>query len=119
MTVHHRNFQFLATQMYKIFKVLAPAIIQDVFKRHGNVFAENVSSNTRSNPNFYNPSNPRTVNQGLETLRTLGPKLWDIIPVNIRNSISVSVFKTKIKTWVPRSCPCRLCKVYVPELGFL
>ena len=119
VTVHHRNLQFLVTEMYRVFKGLAPLIIQDVFKRHGNAFVENVSSNTRSKPNFYNPCNPRTVNHGLETLRTLGPKLWDMIPVNIRNSISLSVFKTKIKTWVPHRCPCRLCKVYVPELGFL
>ena len=66
MTVHHRNLPFLVTEMYKVFKGLAPPIIQDVFKRHGNAFAENVSSNIRSKPNFYNPSNPRTVNHGLE-----------------------------------------------------
>ena len=116
--VHHRNLQFLVTEMFKVFNGIAPPFMQDVFKRHGNAFAENVSSNTRSKLNFYNPSNPRTVKYGLETLTTLGPKLWEMIPAGIRNSISLSVFKTKIKTWVPRSCPCRLCKVYVPRLGF-
>ena len=119
VTVHHRNLQFLVTEMFKVFNGIAPPFMQDVFKRHGNAFAENVSSNTRSKLNFYNPSNPRTVKYGLETLTTLGPKLWEMIPVGIRNSISLSVFKTKIKTCVPRSCPCRLCKVYVPRLGFL
>ena len=119
VTVHHRNLQFLVTEMFKVFNGIAPPFMQDVFKRHGNAFAENVSSNTRSKLNFYNPSNPRTVKYGLETLTTLDPKLWEMIPVGIRNSISLSVFKTKIKTWVPRSCPCRLCKVHVPRLGFL
>ena len=119
VTVHRRNLQFLLTEMSKVFNGMVPPFMQDVFKRHGNAFAEIVSSNTRSKLNFYNPSNPRTVKYGLETLTTLGPKLWEMIPVGIRNSISHSVFKTKIKTWVPRSCPCRLCKVYVPRLGFL
>ena len=108
MTVHHRNLQFLVTEIFKVFNGIAP-FMQDVFKRHGNAFAEKVSSNTRSKLNFYNPSNPRTVKYGLEMLTTLGPKLWEMIPVGIRNSISLSVFKTKIKTWVPHSCLCKVC----------
>jgi hypothetical protein len=103
--------------MYKVFNGIAPPFMEDVFQRHHNALAENVSSNTRSKSNFYNPSNPRTVKHGLETLRNLGPKLWEMIPLDIRNSISLSVFKLKIKKWVPHSCPCRLCKDFVPGLG--
>ena len=119
VTVHHRNLQFLVIEMYKVFKDIAPAFMKDVFAKHGNAFTENVSSNTRSKSIFYNPSNPKTVKYGLETLRRLGPKIWDMIPTDIKNSTSLSVFKTKIKKWVPHSCPCRLCKLYVPQLGFL
>ena len=119
VSVHHRNLQFLVIEMYKVFNGIAPPFMEDVFQRHHNALAENVSSNTRSKSNFYNPSNPRTVKHGLETLRNLGPKLWEMIPVDIRNSISLSVFKSKIKKWVPHSCPCRLCKDFVPGLGFL
>ena len=93
--------------------------MQDVFEKHKNAFAEDVSANTRFNSNFYNSSNPRTVKYGLETLRSLGPKLWEMLSENTRNSVTLSVFKTKIKIWVPHNCPCRLCKVYVPELFFL
>ena len=45
VTVHHRNLQFLVTEMFKVFNGIAP-FMQDVFKRHGNAFAANVSSNT-------------------------------------------------------------------------
>ena len=119
VTVHHRNLQFLVTEMYKVFKDMSPTFMKDIFPKHGNAFTENVSSNTRSRVNFYNPYNPKTVKYGLETLRSLGPKLWTMIPSETRNSTSLSVFKMKIKKWVPNSCPCRLCKSYVPGLGFL
>ena len=97
----------------------APAFMNNIFAKNENTFTENVSSNRRSKSIFYNPSNPKTVKNGLETLRCIGPKIWDIVPSDIKNSISLSVFKAKIKKWIPHNCPCRLCKVFVPQLGFL
>ena len=29
------------------------------------------------------------------------------------------IFKNKIKGWVPLSCPCRLCRVYIQNVGFI
>ena len=77
--------------------------MNDIFSRNENAFADNVI--------FYNPSNPKTLYRGLETLRCLGPKIWDVVPIHIKNSISMSAFKAKIKKWVPHGCPCRLCKL--------
>ena len=67
VTVHHRNLQFLVMEMYNVFNGMASTFMQDVFKRYGNFFAENISSKTRCKLNFYNPSNPRTMKYGLET----------------------------------------------------
>ena len=82
------------------------------------MITENVSSNTRCKSKFYNQFNPKTVKYGLETLRCLGPKIWEIISYNTRNSLSLSAFKNRIKSWIPHNCPCRLCKVYLSQLGF-
>ena len=119
VTIHHRNLQVLAIEMFKVIKGMAPTFMNDILSRNENAFAENVSSNTRSKSIFYNPSNPKTVYHGLETLRCLGPKVWDMVPIHIKNSKSLSAFKTKIKKWTPHGCPCRLCKLYVPQIGFL
>ena len=54
-----------------------------------------------------------SVNNGQETLRFLGPKIWEMIPKSIMNSASFSIFKTTIKMWIPEKCPCRLCKDYI------
>ena len=45
--------------------------------------------------------------------------MWNIIPTEIRNIESLEQFKLKIKKWKPTNCPCRLCKDYVPNLGFV
>ena len=101
--------------MFKVDKGLAPTFMNDIFSSNANAHAENVSSNTRSNSRFYNHCNPKTVNYGLETLRSIGSKIWNIIPENIRNAASIKHFKTQVKKWVPQKCPCRLCKSYIPS----
>ena len=119
VTIHHRNLQFLATEMYKVTKGIGPALMQDIFMRHPNDNLDDISANTRQNSGFYNPANPKNVNSGLETLRCLGPKIWDMVPVTLRNIESLNVFKAKIKGWISQRCPCRLCKTYVSQLGYL
>ena len=89
------------------------------FGENINLSTTNVSYNTRSQKSFYNHSNSRTVRNGLETLRSLGPKIWEMVPPDIRKISSFPLFKSKIKKWVPKNCPCRKCKVFVPKLGFL
>ena len=78
VTIHQQNLQFLAIEMFKVAKGIPPIFMNDIFAKNGNILTENVSSNTRSKWSFYNPSNPRTVNYGLESLRSLGPKIWNL-----------------------------------------
>ena len=54
---------------------------------------------------------------GLETLRHLGPIVWNTVPRAIRDSPSLGLFKARIKLLDSSYCPCRLCKTYVQKLG--
>ena len=63
--------------------------------------------------------NVRSVFHGNETISYLGPKIWDIVPLELRELISVVDFKKGIKEWKPENCPCRLCKKYVSNLEFI
>ena len=65
VTIHHRNLQCLAIEMFKVFKGVAPSFMSDVFRMNHNVNSENVSANTRSDKTFYCCLNPKTVNNGL------------------------------------------------------
>ena len=61
----------------------------------------------------------KTVNHGLESLSYLGSKLWDSIPSYMKKTDSINEFKYVIKTWKPDLCSCRLCKVYLQNIGYL
>ena len=119
VTMHHRNLQSLATEMFKVSINASPDFMKEVFPFNTNLLTSNPSAETRQESLFYNPVNPKKVYMGLETLRVLGPKIWNLLPKNIKLAPSLSVFKEKIKSWVPLKCPCRLCKVYITELGFI
>ena len=49
----------------------------------------------------------------------MGPKLWDLVPNDIKLSKSLSIFKRKIKKWASSLCPCRLCKTYLQHEVFI
>ena len=61
--------------------------------------------------------NPKTVRYGRETISFLAPKIWAIVPQNIKNCTSLSSFKINIRKWKP-DCPCRLrkCIYYMLDL---
>ena len=64
-------------------------------------------------------SNIKTTTYVINSINHLAPKIWDLVPDNIKNSQSPNIFKQKIKAWIPINCPCTLCKHYIPKLGYI
>ena len=60
-----------------------------------------------------------SVSYGTETLSFMGPKIWALIPSDLKNVKSLPEFKRKIKLWRPDKCPCRMCKTYISGLRFV
>ena len=52
-----------------------------------------------------------TTHFGTDTISSLGPKLWKLIPDKIKHTSILSAFKAKIKSSKLNICPCRLCKI--------
>ena len=50
---------------------------------------------------------------------TLAPKIWELIPSDIRSANSLGILKQKIKFWTTDKCPCKLCKTYIGNVGFI
>ena len=88
---HHRNIQASLIEVFKMKNELAPPIMELTL----------------------------TVWYGLETLNYRYPQLWSLLPESLKEMNSLSQFKRNIKHWICRDCPCRLCKVYIQNLGFL
>ena len=113
-TIHHRNLQKLATEMFKIKNNLSPIFMNNVFPVSSNPY------NLRNAPEF-NTSNIHTVHNGTENIPFIfrGPKIWSLLPQEIKKSKSIIEFKNKIKHWKPVGCACRLCKTFIHNLGFI
>ena len=74
-------------------------------------FATTIYGRTRQRVN--------SVRYGSKSVSFLAPKIWDILPNEIKNSETLNAFKLKIKNWIPQECPNRLCKTYVSQVGFI
>ena len=59
------------------------------------------------------------VNHRLESLSYIGSKLWDSRSSHMKKIDSVNEFKHVIETSKLDLCSCRLCKVYLKNIGYL
>ena len=107
VSVHFRNVQALAIELYKVVNGFSPDIMKDVFTLN-----ENSCYNTRNKRTFHS-RHIRTVHFGSETLSHLAPKTWELVPEEIKKLQSVASFQNAIKKCKPANCPCRLCRTYI------
>ena len=49
----------------------------------------------------------------------VAPQIWEHVPKSVRKIKALNEFKIKIKSSYPDHCPCRLCKTYTAQLGFM
>ena len=84
-----------------------------------NVFVEKQNSHDLRTKTNYRATNPKTVYNGTETITYQAAHVWSIVPEIIKQSLTIDDFKMKIKKWKPEGCACRLCKTYIPHIGFI
>ena len=102
-SVHHRNIQILAIEIYKHIHGLSPANMGEVFKIN-----RTLPYNLRTQ-NDFSSRVPKTVTYGTETISFLAPKVRALVPEKLKECSCLEAFKSKIRKWKP-DCPCRLCK---------
>ena len=109
-SIHERNIQSLAIEIYKLLNGLPPSFLNNVF--HKNI---SNSYDLRNHKELYS-RNPKTVRYGTETVSYMAPKIWSKVPETIKMSSSLETFKTKIRKWKPES-DCRLYTTYLHHVG--
>ena len=98
--------------MYKAVTNLPGGNLSEFFVRN------NHNYNLRSRSELTVPS-INTVFKGQNSISYFGSVIWNSIPAEYRGINSFQVFKSEIKAWRPTNCPCRLCKNYKENLGFV
>ena len=111
-TIHQRNIQSLAKELFKVKGNLSNNITYDFFQ------TREINYNLKSQNGF--ASNCVNTNKfSLNSLRYFVSKVWTMVSLKIKNSGSVDIFKTKNRNWEPKDCYCYLCKSYITNLGLL
>ena len=112
VSIHQINVQLQATEIFKVKNGVSAELIEDIFH------FVNKPYDLRNNRIRCRKRN-RTVFYGTESLSSLSPRIWELIPQSLKEETELSQFKTKIKTWITCQSPCRLCKKYIGHVGFI
>ena len=85
VSIHQRNLQILATETYKARTDLGPEIMKDIFHSVQKPYNLRNDSTLQSRRN-------RTLYFGTESISSLAPKMWEILPCEIKNAKSLDIF---------------------------
>ena len=109
VTVHQRNIQQVAVEMFKAKYGMGSFMMKDIF-----------TFNVNSRKSTFLIPNPNTEFMGKLSLRYFGAVVWErLLPEKFKAITLIEKFKEEIKSWIPLNCPCRLCKNYVTSVGFI
>ena len=103
--------QVLVTEIFKVKNNLSLAIMKQVIDFQKPYY------NLRSETNQFRRENIKATHYDIQSVKFLGPKISAMVPQNFKNCRSF--FKKMIKVWKPEAFPCRSCKKYVANIGFI
>ena len=89
VSVHVKNIKTLAIEMFKVSNKLTIPLMNEIFVKRNNAY------NLRKPSEFVRP---KTKTKNLKT---------------------ISAFKRELKNLKLENCPCRLCKTYTHNVGFI
>ena len=112
VSIHAKDLQLLMTEIYEKKSGLSPPFMKDIFAER------NTGYNLRHGNDSQLPK-VHTTTYGIETISFLGNRLWSTLPNIFKQARTVPIFKNHIECWKGESCNCRLCKIYIPQVGYL
>ena len=98
---------------FVIVKNLPPPIRNNIFTQK-----DNGRDKLRQISRFSRPL-VKSVYCGSKSVSFLGMKIWDMLQDGCRDIDNLNTFENKVKKLKPESCFCRLCKIYINNIGFV
>ena len=112
VSIHQKNLQLLMVEIYKTRNHLNPSFMMDIFEEKPMPYQLRSSSNL-------NLPKVRTTCYGTDAVRFMGQRVWAKLPVEVKTSDSLTIFKKHLKTTKCKHCNCRICKPFIYGLGYL
>jgi len=102
-TLEVRKLRFLAIEIFKTISELNPAFMKEIFT---------LNTGRNASRNLLMVKAQSTKKYGTDTLRSLGPRIWNALPIETRSCTNLNTFKSLIKTWSGPSCNCSNCRSF-------
>ena len=100
LSMEIKRLRNLALEIFIIINNLNPSFMESLFSAMLNV---------RVRPNDILAKACKSATFGHKSLATLGPKIWNALPQNIKAENSYVKFKEYIATWFGPKCKCNEC----------
>ena len=94
---HLRN---LATEIFKTLNDLNAPFMKEIFTLNSNWDSSRMKLLVKTQ---------NTKRYGTNTLRSMGPKIWNNLSTEQKNAKNLNIFKEFIKTWSGPECGCNAC----------
>ena len=95
-----KRLRNLTLEIFKTINDLNPSFMKSIFS---------AKLNARVRPNDILVKTRKSATFGDKSLATLGPKIWNALPQNIKAENSYVKFKEYIATWFGPKCRCNVC----------
>ena len=104
--MHVSRLRAPCTEIYKTMKQLNPVFMQNIFffKSSANL------SRSQRNPYVSLHHRPNQTTFASNSLRALGPKIWNGVSNEMKSAQSIHIFKRLIKQWDGVDCSCNACQ---------
>ena len=115
VTIHQKNVQLVAIEMFKIVNNIGPEIMKTLVE-----FKPCVRRDEDDNVigDIFVRARVKKEYIGKGSFRYFGPVVWDeMLPKELKSIKSLEKFKKEIKKWIPVNCKCRLCEEYIAGIG--
>ena len=111
VTIHEKNIQALALEIFKTRNDLNPKFMKNIFTPRDHNYS------TRNECLTY--PIPRTVTYGLESFGYRANEIWNSLPKHIQAANDVKTFKSLLSNNNHNLCSCNLCKTYISNVGYV
>ena len=108
--MHVSRLRSFCIEIYKTMKKLNPSFMEQLFQFKSSM---NVNRSMR-NPYDLKHHRPNQVTFGSNSLRSLGPQVWNSLSNEIKSAETLKTFKQIMKQWNGIQCTCNVCQYDMP-----
>ena len=99
------SLKSMAVEIYKILNDMSPEYLS--------LFSKSSIPYSLRDNNKLIQQKMRTTTFGIKSFSYYGAHLWNSLPVDIKNAVTLGNFKTLVKNWQGPSCHCSVCQLII------